>query len=173
MRLDKMKNSPAASQFKYTKFSLQSSVTETVSPATTAAATLGCYFLAVLRKYRRQPHGALLEFIIKVQTCVCVYLNAPVSVQAGDGGLPVAVQVLRLLQQHVVEHPGDVDGDVVFDGLEHRHVGPHTGQQLAGLGDLLRGLVVHGHAHNGPADGGEAASRSTTTTSSGMLRGSW
>lgn len=65
----------------------------------------------------------------------------------------MAVQVLRLLQQHVVEHPGDVDGDVVLDGLEHRHVGPHAGQQLAGLGDLLGGLVVHGHAHDGPADG--------------------
>lgn len=94
-----------------------------------------------------------------------MYRYAPVCVQAGDGGLPVAVQVLRLLQQHVVEHPGDVNGDVVLDGLEHRHVGPHAGQQLAGLGDLLGGLVVHGHAHDGPADGGEADSRTTTATS--------
>lgn len=103
---------------------------------------------------------------MKVKSCVCsgVYSSAPVCVQAGDGGLPVAVQVLRLLQQHVVEHPGDIDGDVVLDGLEHRHVGPHAGQQLAGLGDLLRGLVVHGHAHDGPADGGEAESRAITTT---------
>lgn len=81
---------------------------------------------------------------------MCKRANVPVSVQTGDGGLPVAVQVLRLLQEDVVEDPSDVDGDVVLYGLEHCHVGPHAGQQLAGFGDLLGGLVVHGHAHYGP-----------------------
>ena len=63
----------------------------------------------------------------------------------------MAVQVLRLLQEDVVEDAGDVNGDVVLDGLQHRHVGPDAGQQLAGLGYLLGGLVVHGHAHDGPS----------------------
>lgn len=38
MSLDKMKNNPAASQCKYTKFGLQSFVIKTAFPATTAAA---------------------------------------------------------------------------------------------------------------------------------------
>lgn len=75
----------------------------------------------------------------------------------------MAVQVLRLLQEDVVEDPGDVDGDVVLYGLQHRHVGSHAGQQLAGLGDLLSGLVVHGHPHDGPGDRG---------TEGGTVRGS-
>lgn len=78
--------------------------------------------------------------------------DVPIGVEAGDGGLPVAVQVLRLLQEDVVEDAGDVDGDVVLYGLEHRHVGAHAGQQLAGLGYLLGGLVVHGHPHYRPAE---------------------
>lgn len=78
--------------------------------------------------------------------------NVPVCVQTGDGGFPVAVQVLRLLQEDVVEDSGDVDGDVVLYGLKHRHVGPHAGQQLTGLGYLLSSLVVHGHPHYGPTD---------------------
>lgn len=65
----------------------------------------------------------------------------------------MAVQVLRLLQEHVVEDPSDVDGHVVLYGLQHRHVGPHTGQQLAGLGYLLSSLVVHGHSNDRPGDG--------------------
>lgn len=80
--------------------------------------------------------------------------NVPVCVQTGDGGLPVAVQVLRLLQEDVVEDPGDVDGDVVLYGLKHRHVGPDAGQQLTRFGYLLSSLVVHGHPHYGPGDGG-------------------
>lgn len=71
----------------------------------------------------------------------------------------MAVQVLRLLQEDVVEDPGDVDGDVVLYGLQHRHVGSHAGQQLAGLGDLLSGLVVHGHPHDGPGDRGTDGQR--------------
>ena len=82
-------------------------------------------------------------------------MNVPVCIQTGDGGLPMAVQVLRLLQEDVVEDAGDVDGDVVLYGLQHRHVGPHAGQQLAGLGYLLGRLVVHRHPHYGPGDGGE------------------
>lgn len=62
----------------------------------------------------------------------------------------MAVQVLRLLQEDVVENPSDVDGDVVLNGLQHCHVGSDTGQQLAGLGYLLRGLVVHGHSNDRP-----------------------
>ena len=108
----------------------------------------------------------LFVFIMKEKQSVCsdsgeeplpqseikmFYWDAPVGVEAGDGGLPVAVQVLRLLQEDVVEHAGDVDGDVVLYGLEHRHVGAHAGQQLAGLGYLLGGLVVHGHPHYRPA----------------------
>lgn len=66
----------------------------------------------------------------------------------------MAVQVLRLLQEDVVEDPGDVDGDVVLYGLKHRHVGPDAGEQLTGLRYLLSGLVVHGHPHYGPKDRG-------------------
>lgn len=66
----------------------------------------------------------------------------------------MAVQMLRLLQEDVVEDPGDVDGDVVLYGLEHRHVGADAGQQFARFGYLLRGLVVHGHSHYGPGDRG-------------------
>lgn len=80
--------------------------------------------------------------------------NVPVCVETGDGGFPVAVQVLRLLQEDVVEDPGDVDGDVVLYGLKHRHVGPDAGQQLTGLGYLLSSLVIHGHAHYGPGGRG-------------------
>lgn len=79
--------------------------------------------------------------------CVCV---SPVGVEAGDGGFSMAVQVLSLLQQNVVEHSSYVDLHVVLDGLQHSHVGPHTGQQLRRLGDLLRGLVIHRHPHDGP-----------------------
>lgn len=78
--------------------------------------------------------------------------DVPVCVQTGDGRLPVTVQVLRLLQEDVVEDSGDVDGDVVLYGLEHRHVGSDAGQQLTGLGYLLSSLVVHGHPHYGPGD---------------------
>ena len=67
----------------------------------------------------------------------------------------MAVQVLRLLQEDVVEDPGDVDGDVVLYGLQNRHVGSDTGQQLAGLGYLLGSLVVHGHPDYGPGDRAE------------------
>lgn len=81
-------------------------------------------------------------------------MNVPVCVQTGDCGFPMAVQVLRLLQEDVVEDPGDVDGDVVLYGLQNCHVCSNTGQQLAGLGYLLSSLVVHGHAHDGPGDGG-------------------
>lgn len=63
----------------------------------------------------------------------------------------MAVQVLRLLQEDIVENSGDVDGDVILYGLQHRHVSPDAGQQLAGLGDLLSGLVVHGHPNYRPA----------------------
>lgn len=42
---------------------------------------------------------------------------SPVSVEAGDSRLSVAVQVLCLLQQHVVEHSGNVNLDIVLDGL--------------------------------------------------------
>lgn len=87
-------------------------------------------------------------------------MQLPVGVEAGDGGLAVAVQVLRLLQQHVVEDPRDVDGDVVLYGLQHRHVGANAGQQLAGLGDLLGGLVVHGHAHYRPGGRGREGDHS-------------
>lgn len=80
--------------------------------------------------------------------------NVPVCVQTGDGGFPVAVQVLRLLQEDVVEDSSDVDGDVVLYGLKHRHVGPDAGQQLAGLGYLLSSLVVHGHPDYRPRDRG-------------------
>lgn len=80
--------------------------------------------------------------------------NVPVCVQTGDGGFPVAVQVLRLLQEDVVEDPGDVDGDVVLYGLKHGHVGPDAGQQLTRLGYLLSSLVVHGHPHYRPRDRG-------------------
>lgn len=66
----------------------------------------------------------------------------------------MAVQVLCLLQQDIVEDPGDVDGDVVLYGLQHCHVGPDAGQQLTGLGYLLSSLVVHGHPHYGPGDRG-------------------
>lgn len=90
--------------------------------------------------------------------------NVPVCVQTGDGGLPVAVQVLRLLQEDVVEDARDVDGDVVLDGLQHRHVGPHAGQQFAGLGDLLSCLVVHGHPHYGPGDGAETDTRTEASS---------
>lgn len=62
----------------------------------------------------------------------------------------MAVQVLRLLQEDVVEDSGDVDGHVVLYGLQNRHVGSDTGQQLAGLGDLLGGLVVHRHPNYRP-----------------------
>lgn len=83
-------------------------------------------------------------------------MNVPVCVETGDGGFPVAVQVLRLLQEDVVEDSGDVDGDVVLYGLKHCHVGPHAGQQLTGLGYLLSSLVVHGHPHYGSADRGRS-----------------
>lgn len=69
----------------------------------------------------------------------------------------MAVQVLRLLQEDVVEDPRDVDGDVVLYGLQHGHVGPDAGEQLTGLGYLLSRLVVHGHPHDGPAGGGSQA----------------
>lgn len=76
--------------------------------------------------------------------------NIPVCVQTGDGGLPVAVQMLRLLQEDVVEHPGDVDSDVILYWLKYSHVGADAGQQLTGLCYLLSCLVVHGHPHYGP-----------------------
>lgn len=78
--------------------------------------------------------------------------SVPVCVQTGDGGLPMTVQVLRLLQEDVVEDPGDVDGDVVLYGLQHSHVGPDAGQQLTGLGDLLSSLIVHRHPHYRPGN---------------------
>lgn len=40
----------------------------------------------------------------------------------------MAVQVLRLLQEDIVENSGDVDGDVILYGLQHRHVSPDAGQ---------------------------------------------
>lgn len=80
--------------------------------------------------------------------------NTPVGVQAGDGGLAVAVQVLRLLQQDVVKDPRDVDGHIVLYGLQHCHVRSHAGQQLTGLSYLLGGLIVHGHPNDGPAQTG-------------------
>lgn len=62
----------------------------------------------------------------------------------------MAVQVLRLLQEDVVEHSCDVDGDVVLYGLQNGHICSDARQQLAGLGYLLSSLVVHGHPHYGP-----------------------
>lgn len=73
----------------------------------------------------------------------------------------MAVQVLRLLQEDVVENSRDVDGDVVLYGLQHRHVGSDACQQLAGLGYLLGSLVVHGHPHYGPADGLKSRKRTS------------
>lgn len=67
----------------------------------------------------------------------------------------MAVQVLRLLQEDVIKNSSNVDGDVVLDGLQHSHVSPDAGQQLAGLGDLLSGLVVHGHPNYRPGGRGE------------------
>lgn len=64
----------------------------------------------------------------------------------------MAVQVLCLLQEDVVEDSGDVNGDIVFYGLQHCHVGADTGQQLAWLSYLLSRLVVHSHSHYGPGD---------------------
>lgn len=96
--------------------------------------------------------------------------SIPVSVQTGDGGLPVAVQVLRLLQEDVVEDPGDVDGDIVLYGLKHCHVGPHAGQQLAGFGDLLGSLVVHGHPHYGPRAGQKTVRHQQPKSNTGIYR---
>ncbi len=62
----------------------------------------------------------------------------------------MAVEVLGLLQQHVVEHSGDVNLHIILDGLQHCHVGPHAGEQLWWFGNLLCGLVVHGHPDYGP-----------------------
>ncbi len=67
--------------------------------------------------------------------------NAPVRVQTGDGGFPVAVQVLRLLQENVVEHPGDVDGDVVLYGLYHCI-------SAASCSSLLKATNCKSHQHN-------------------------
>ena len=66
----------------------------------------------------------------------------------------MAVQVLRLLQEDVVEDAGDVDGHIVLYRLQHRHVGSDAGQQLAGLGYLLSSLVVHRHPNYGPGGRG-------------------
>lgn len=74
----------------------------------------------------------------------------PVSVEAGDGWLSMAVQVLCLLQQHIVKHSGYVNLDIVLDGLQHSHVGSHAGQELRWLCNLLCGLVIHGHSNYGP-----------------------
>lgn len=76
--------------------------------------------------------------------------NIPVCVQAGNGGLPMTVQMLRLLQEDVVEHSGDVDSDIILYWLKYSHVGADAGQQLTGLGYLLSSLVVHGHPYYGP-----------------------
>lgn len=62
----------------------------------------------------------------------------------------MTVQMLRLLQEDVVEHSGDVDSDVILYWLKNSHVGADAGQQLTGLGYLLSGLVVHGHPYYGP-----------------------
>ncbi len=64
---------------------------------------------------------AILEWVCRV---------SPVGVEAGDGWFSVAVEVLGLLQQHVVEHSGDVNLHIILDGLQHCHVGPHAGEQL-------------------------------------------
>lgn len=40
--------------------------------------------------------------------------NLPVCVQTGNGGLPMTVQMLCLLQEDVVEHSGDVDSDIIL-----------------------------------------------------------
>lgn len=88
---------------------------------------------------------------IKREQALCEKKNIPVCVQTGNGGLPVTIQMLRLLQQDVVEHPGDVDGDIILYWLKYSHVGADAGQQLTGLGYLLSSLVVHGHPYYGPA----------------------
>lgn len=75
---------------------------------------------------------------------------SPVSVKAGDGWLSMAVQMLCLLQQHVVKHSGYVNLDIVLDGLQHGHVGSHAGQELRRFRNLLRGLIIHGHSDYGP-----------------------
>lgn len=62
----------------------------------------------------------------------------------------MTVQMLRLLQEDVVEHSGDVDSDVILYWLKNSHVGADAGQQLTGLGYLLSSLVVHCHPYYGP-----------------------
>ena len=70
----------------------------------------------------------------------------PLRVSRRHRGLPVRVCLLRLLEQHVVEDPRDVDLHVVLDALQHVHVRAHRSQQLGGLGDLRRLGVEHHHA---------------------------
>ena len=86
----------------------------------------------------------------KILRLVCFLISpVPLGVPAGYGRLARGVALLSLLEQHVVEHPGDVDVDVVLDALQHAHVALDAVHQLAGLGDLTRLRAVHHHARQG------------------------
>ena len=52
---------------------------------------------------------------------------------------------MSLLKQHIVEHAGDVNVDIVLHALQHIHVGLHRVQKLRGLCYLRGFRTVHHH----------------------------